>query len=289
MFAQGTEAAFARRMTTGRSSIFLLLSASLVACGGIVAESGASSQDAGPSPAPGTATDGGSVVADAATSDASRAAPSAGVVWMHAEASGFDARACNDPAPGSDFLALGDYLFAQAKLVGLEGAAVSSGGGVCSFASSPTTMAETYVFAGTPAAAQALKANPPAPFRGTYLTAPLVVKQALNVKFELYVGDRTAHAFDDVWVHDGLDFDAEAAFASDICNKKPAFDAAIGASPVGAAVKAWLSGANAGSPYELGYDATFSFDDGTTLRIANAHQAAGGPYLAPCPNPFASP
>jgi hypothetical protein len=90
-------------------------------------------------------------------------------------------------------------------------------------------------------------------------------------------------------VHDGLSFDGEAGFASDICNKKASFDAAIVASPVGAAVKAWLGGLSAGSGYRLGYDATFTFDDGTTTKIPNAHEAAGGPYLALCPNLVASP
>ena len=257
-----------------------------VACGGAV---GGIGDGVTSMPDAGVATVADAATADSATSDATRPTPSAGVLWLHAEASGFDARACNDPTPGSDFSGLGDYLASQARHAGLKGASVNSGGGTCSFASSPTTMDETYVYTGTFAAAQALRASPPAPFRGTYVTVPLVMKQALSVKFELFVGDSTAHAFDDVWVHDGLDFDAEAAFLSDICNKKASFDAAIVTSPVGAAVKAWLGGPNAGSGYELGYDATFSFDDGTTLKLTNAHQAAGGPYLAPCPNPVASP
>lgn len=269
----------------------VLLSLSLVACGGAVGESAASSTDAG-SPAS-TSPDGGLATdaspADAATSDATRPGPSTGVVWVHAEASSFDARACNEPTASSDFVTLGSYLVTQATNAGLKGVSVNGGGGACSFAASPTTMSETYVFGGTVAAAQALEATPPAPFRGTYVIVPLLVKQALSVKFEVHVGDGTARAFDDVWVHDGLDFDGEAAFLSDICTKKASFDAAIAASPLGAAVEAWLGGQSAGSVYRLGYDATFSFADGTSTKITNAHEAASGPYFAPCPNLVASP
>lgn len=269
----------------------LSLSLSLLACGGAIGDGATATTDAGPGPS----SDGGVTIAtdaapaDAAITDATRPRPSVGVVWMHAEASGFDRRACSDPAPGTDFVALSSYVAEQARSAGLKGASVSSGGGTCSFGSSPTTLAETDVFTGTPAAALALLAAPPAPFRGTYLTAPIVVKLAVSVKFEMFVGDGAVHAFDDVWVHDGLAFDDEAAFMSDVCTKKPSFDAAITSSPVGAAVKAWLGGRSADTGYRLGYDATFSFEDGTTLKVPDAHEAAGGPYLAPCPNPVASP
>jgi hypothetical protein len=269
----------------------LSLSLSLLACGGAIGDGATASADAGPAPSTdgglATATD--AAPADAATKAATRPLPTAGVVWMHAEAAGFDPRACSDPNVDTDFVALSSYLAAQAKNAGLKGATVSAGGGTCAFGSRPTTLSETDVYAGTAAAALALSATPPAPFRGTYITAPIVVKLAVSVKFEMFVGDGTAHAFDDVWVHDGLAFDDEAAFLSDICTKKPAFDAAIASSPVGAAVKAWLGGKSADTGYRLGYDATFSFEDGTNLRIPDAHEAAGGPYLVPCPNLVASP
>lgn len=271
-------------------ALSLPLALSLLACGGAIGDGATSSADA----APGPATDGGlaaatdAAPADAAPIDATRPLPSAGVVWIHAEASSFDPRACSDPAPGTDFAALSSYVAAQARSAGLKTAGVSSGG-TCSFGSSPTTLAETDVFTGTPAAALALAAAPPAPFRGTYLTAPIVVKLAVSVKFEMFVGDGTAHAFDDVWVHDGLAFDDEAAFLSDVCTKKASFDAALASSPVGAAVRAWLGGKSADTGYRLGYDATFSFEDGTTLKVPDAHEAAGGPYLAPCPNLVAAP
>jgi hypothetical protein len=227
-------------------------------------------------------------VTDGSPADATRSSPSSGVVWVHAEASSFDPRACNEPVASSDLIELGNYLYKQALNAGLTGTNINAGGGVCAFASSPTTLSETYVFTGTVAAAHALKTTPPAPFRGTYVTVPLVAKQALSVKFEFFVSDGAARAFDDVWVHDGLSFDGEAAFANAICNEKAAFDTAIATSPVGTAVKAWLGGQPAGSVYRLGYDATFYFDDGTTTKITNAHEAAAGPYLAPCPNLVAS-
>jgi hypothetical protein len=269
----------------------LSLSLSLLACGGAIGDGATASTDAGPA----ASTDGGlptatdAAPADAATTDATRPLPTAGVVWMHAETSGFDPRACKDPNPSTDFVALGNYLAAQAKNAGLKGASVSSGGGTCSFGSSPTTMSETYVFTGTPAAALALSATPLPPFQGTYVTAPLVVKLAVKVRFEMFVGDGATHAFDDVWVHEGLGFDEEAAFLSDICMKKAAFDTAIASSPVGAAVKAWLGGKSAGTSYRLGYDARFSFEDGTTLQIPDAYEAVGGPYRALCPNLVAAP
>jgi hypothetical protein len=71
---------------------------------------------------------------------------------------------------------------------------------------------------------------------------------------------------------------------TNVCNDKAAFDAAIASSPIGSAVKAWLAGRSAADGYKLDYDATLTFDDGTTLKIADGHQAAGGPYFAPCPN-----
>lgn len=269
-----------------------LSSLALLACGGAVGE-GAPSASSGPVAEAGAATDGGlavdASVADSATPDATHPTPGTGVLWVHAEATGFDPHACDAPAPNTDFAALGDYLYAQIKKGGLTGANVNMGGGTCAFGVSPTTLSETYVFTGTVAAAQALRAAPPAPFRGTYVTVPLVVKEALHVKFELFVKDGAVHVFDDVWVHDGLDFDGEAAFMSGICNEKASFDAAIVTSPMGAAVKAWLAGRNVGSVYGLGYDATFYFDDGTTTKVSDAHEAAGGPYLVPCPNLVATP
>ena len=109
------------------------------------------------------------------------------------------------------------------------------------------------------------------------------------MKFELFVTDGPTHAFDDVWVRNGLDFDDVAAFMNGVCNEKASFDAAIATSPVGAAVKAWIGGLTPGTGYRLGYDATFTFDDGTTTKIANGHEAASGPYYAPCPNLVAAP
>ncbi len=145
------------------------------------------------------------------------------------------------------------------------------------------------MFTGTLAQALAFRAGAPAAFFGKYVTVGLTVWRVVNVKFESFVGDAGAHAFDGVWVHEGLDFDGEAKFVDDVCNQRASFDAALAASTAGAAVRTWLGGRSAGTGYRLGHDATFSFDDGTTAKVTDAHFAAGGPYYAPCPNWLVSP
>jgi hypothetical protein len=259
----------------------VLLSLSLAACGGAVVDgTSTASSDAGTAisthtkPGTGSVADAGASIADAG----------AAVVWAHAAASGFDPRACQAPGVDTDFGDLSSYVYTELTAGGLEGAPISAGGGTCQFGSPPTTLSETDVFTGPHAAVRALLDAPPLPFHGTYIDAPIVVKEATNVKFEFFVGDGAVHVFSDVWVHEGLDLAGEVAFMQDICNTKAAFDAAIATATSGHAVETWIAARSEGVGYQLGYDATFTFTDGTTTTIQNANQAVGGPYMAFCPN-----
>ena len=266
------------------TSHFVLLSLSLVACGGVVADSTSTPSDPGNT----TSTDGGPTTErtpDPAP-DAAITIPTSTAVWARAEAAGFDPRACSPAAVQSDFVSLSGYVYAQLKSNGLTAAAINAGAGQCQFGSPPTTLSETEVFTGTPAQVRALLDAPPAAFHGSYIDAPIVVKEITSAKFEFYLGS-VPHAFNSVWVHDGLDFAGELSFMEDICVKPSAFDAAIAMAPARADVEAWLAALEPGATYELGYDATLTFADGSTLEIPNGNQAVGSPYMGWCPNPRA--
>lgn len=274
-------------MTIARGSArSIFLSIALAACGGEVADTAKPTPE--PAPARTPAPSGGGVTSGSDTdSKGGMTIEPIGVVWVHAEGAGFDTRACAEPIPTSDFLALGEYVYTQLTNAGLQGAIVNAGGGQCHTVS-PTSVSETEIFTGSAAAARSIAAAPPAPFKGTYLNLPIVVKQVTNVKFELYVGDQSSRAFEDVWTFEGLSFENVATFMTNVCNDKSTFDVAIAMSPFGGSVQTWLASRSVDEGYRLEYDATLTFDDGTTLKIADAHQAAGGPYFAPCPNFVAS-